>query len=302
MSRLLILILLFFVTACSSNLVQLQKIKPTGNEYQNLLAQQYLEFAEAEADQYDWSDSSYFATKGLKSAKGENVEPENLRYRNINDEYLPILEQAKEYLLSTLDDKMKAKHPKEAAKAQFFFDCWVEQQEEGWQDSHITYCREKFYTTLDNLYELAEIDKNGGKADDSDFADLSEELLSKKEQNEIKRSKDGASEKHKLYFDFDSSVITDKTRQKINKVTKRLQDVGAYEITLNGYADRAGDEDYNMELSKKRAEAVKKELVSKGISEKSITIFAFGEVHGLVETPDNVREKENRVVQVVLEM
>jgi outer membrane protein OmpA-like peptidoglycan-associated protein len=340
MSRLAIILLLFFTSACSSSIVQLQKIKPTGNTFQIRLANEYLQFAEAEADQYDWYDSGHFARKGLRSAKGENIEPEKLEYWDIEDEDLPTLKQAREYLLSTLDEDMKKNHPEESAKAMFLFDCWVEQKEELWQETHISYCREKFYSTLDNLYILAENDKRekdeaaklAKAAIESKIPDIEKDLSQdiiesrKEEQDNIKLSdyadKTGENsdkvgiesglacitdcktkvEKRVLYFRFDSAKITGRTKRVLHEVTRKLDKVNNYEITLNGYADRVGDEDYNMELSKRRAEAVKKELVEKGIPDEQIVIYAFGEIHGIIETDDEIPEKENRAVQIILEM
>ncbi|MDA0781592.1 MAG: OmpA family protein [Rickettsiales bacterium] len=340
MSRIVIILLLLFTSACSSSLQQLQKVKPTGNTYQIRLANEYLQYAEAEADQYDWYDSGHFARKGLRSAKGIEVEPEQLEYWDIKNEDLPTLRQARRYLISTLDNDMKRNHPKEAAKAMFLFDCWVEQTEEVWQETHISYCREKFYETLDGLYILAENDR---KAKEEMLAmteqkvaevaipeiqkDLSTDIINSRMTEGIKLSdyadKTGENntdkagtggplvcdadctnkvEKRLLYFAFDSAAITGRTKRVLHEVTTKLQDVESYEITLNGYADRVGHEDYNMELSKKRAEAVKKELIEKGIPSEQIVIYAFGEIHGIIETNDEIAEKENRSVQIILEM
>jgi len=341
MLRLLILSLLLFTTACNSSLVQLQKVKPMGNAYQIRLANEYLKFAEAEADQYDWYDSGHFARKGLKSAKGINVEPEELEYWDIKEDSLPTLAQARQYLLTTLDENMKMSHPKEAAKAIFLFDCWVEQEEEMWQETHISYCRENFYDSLDNLYVLAENDrikrenmlakapiesKAQSTAKIPELNDLSTDVLTPRMGKSIKLSDYAENigdseyaggvggpytcetncktkvEKRVLYFKFDSAAITGRTRRVLKEVNKKLDGIDSYEITLNGYADRIGHEDYNMELSKKRAEAVKKELIGKGIPAEKIVIYAFGEIHGIIETDDEIAEKENRSVQIILEM
>lgn len=48
-------------------------------------------------------------------------------------------------------------------------------------------------------------------------------------------------------------------------------------ITLEGFADRRGDESYNHQLSKQRVSAVKQYLIEQGVNESQIQTFAFGE-------------------------
>jgi OOP family OmpA-OmpF porin len=285
------ILILFFLTGCVTSLSQLHQIEPKGTPFQTYLAGEYLSFADSEADQYDWFESAHFAKKGLKLAKGADVEPEDLAQWDIPAEVLPTMVQAREYLIQTLTPEMKNDHPKETAHAEFLFDCWVEQQEENWQAEDISYCRENFYTTLDALYNFG-----GGpdvpllKAEEAAPAPV----VCSAECNHT-------TEKRTVYFDFDKYTLNDRTKRTVSDVISKLKDVTKYEVTLNGYADRVGPEDHNMELSKRRATAIKKALVAGGINADSITIFAFGELHGLVETKDNVPEKENRAVEFVIE-
>ena len=72
-------------------------------------------------------------------------------------------------------------------------------------------------------------------------------------------------------------------------------------ITITGHADRAGPDSYNQQLSTRRAEAVKNELVSLGIPGSEIGVQAQGESDPLVETSDGVAEPQNRRVEIVLE-
>ncbi|MBX6747532.1 MAG: OmpA family protein, partial [Acetobacteraceae bacterium] len=71
-------------------------------------------------------------------------------------------------------------------------------------------------------------------------------------------------------------------------------------IEVAGHADRSGTPQYNMRLSRRRAETVAAELVRHGISRNEITIEAFGESRPLVPTADGVREPQNRRVEIVL--
>ncbi len=291
--RLISVLALFCVTACASSLKELQTTVPIGTPFQTFMAKEYLDFAEAEADQYDWFQSAHFAKKGLKFSKGIEVPPELVENYDVQDDVLPVLKQARETLLNILTPENKMQHPKETARAQFMFDCWIEQQEEGWQSEHISYCRENFYAIVDSLYA-------------SNFAPLPETAAAPPPPAPEAPVADVADEKNaekkRIYFKNDGFALDDKARRSLSGLVSRLKDVKKYEITVNGYADRVGGEDHNMKLSRKRAQAVKKMLVDSGITPGSITIFAFGETHNLVQTEDNKPEQENRSVEIVLGM
>ena len=74
----------------------------------------------------------------------------------------------------------------------------------------------------------------------------------------------------------------------------------AYEVVLSGYTDASGSESYNLKLSQRRAESVKKRLVEKGVKAAAITLFAYGESSPTVKTPDGKKEKTNRRVEIFL--
>ena len=58
-------------------------------------------------------------------------------------------------------------------------------------------------------------------------------------------------------------------------------------------------DDYNIKLSKRRAESVKAELSRLGVSGSRVTTQAKGESTPLVSTADGIREPQNRRVEIV---
>lgn len=101
-----------------------------------------------------------------------------------------------------------------------------------------------------------------------------------------------------VFFDFDSSAITAQGRQVIDQAVEAAKSNGSNMVIAIGYADRAGTETYNLALSKRRAEAVRKALVAQGVDDGKISIMAKGEADPLVPTPDGVREPQNRRVEI----
>lgn len=279
--------------ACVTSVEQLRQANPQGSSFQMELARQYLEFAESEADAYDWFDSAYFARKGLKLTRGEDAPPEDLTLWHMPEDTLISVSQAREYLISALNKDVILNYPEESARAQFMFDCWVEQQEENWQQEDIARCREEFYNALDRIFMLTAADK----------ASITPEVKPEvKPEAKAAKSPNPVQETRLAYFKLGSSTLDDGVKRLVSSFVSRLKDVKQYKITLNGYADMVGGEEFNMKLSKKRAMAVKSALVDAGLDEKSITLFAFGQSGMRVKTAKGVPSKENRVVEVMLEI
>jgi OOP family OmpA-OmpF porin len=84
------------------------------------------------------------------------------------------------------------------------------------------------------------------------------------------------------------------------------QAAGAYKakgnarITATGHTDTSGSEAYNMALSLRRANAVKDALVREGVPATAIAVVGRGEQGLLVQTGPNVREPQNRRVEIVI--
>jgi OmpA-OmpF porin, OOP family len=103
-----------------------------------------------------------------------------------------------------------------------------------------------------------------------------------------------------VFFDFDKSTISDDARQTIQQAAAAFKSQGSTRIDLTGHTDTVGTAAYNMKLSVRRAEAVKKMLVEMGIPADQISVVGKGKTDLLVQTPDGVREPKNRRVEIVL--
>lgn len=66
-------------------------------------------------------------------------------------------------------------------------------------------------------------------------------------------------------FEFNKAVVRPDARARLDELVKRLKGVSVDTIIVVGHADRIGNDAYNMKLSRRRADAVKSYLVSKGI-------------------------------------
>lgn len=104
-----------------------------------------------------------------------------------------------------------------------------------------------------------------------------------------------------VFFDFDRSTVTSEGADVIRRAAQAMQSGSPVRIVVTGHADRSGSSDYNLRLSQRRAEAVRAELQRAGVSSGQITTSGRGEEEPLVETPDGVREPQNRRAEIVME-
>ena len=108
-----------------------------------------------------------------------------------------------------------------------------------------------------------------------------------------------AADKYMVFFDFNRSDLTVEAASILDTVAQNAKNGKVVSIDLTGHADRAGSEAYNMRLSQRRAETVKKHLARLGVPMSEIATHAKGETDPLVPTNDGVREPQNRRVEIL---
>jgi outer membrane protein OmpA-like peptidoglycan-associated protein len=82
-----------------------------------------------------------------------------------------------------------------------------------------------------------------------------------------------------IMFKYDSSVIEAIEMKKVEEIAGVMALYPDTTLALKGYASSEGKSDYNGELSLKRAEAVKSELLSMGVAEDRILVLGNGETN-----------------------
>jgi outer membrane protein OmpA-like peptidoglycan-associated protein len=101
-------------------------------------------------------------------------------------------------------------------------------------------------------------------------------------------------------FDFGSARIAKSAMPTVDALAKALNDPALKGSTfvVAGYTDAKGSEDYNQNLSERRANAVKNILVSKyGIAASTLVATGYGKTH--LKNPSDPYGGENRRVGVV---
>ncbi|HKW46821.1 MAG TPA: OmpA family protein [Gemmatimonadaceae bacterium] len=105
-------------------------------------------------------------------------------------------------------------------------------------------------------------------------------------------------------FAFDESIVRDQDHLALSRFA---QVVGKYYqgslITVEGFADPAGTTQYNLALSRRRADAVKSYIVSQGIPDQLVKTVGYGKTRLVVPgaSRDQAGAESNRRVVFVVE-
>lgn len=101
-----------------------------------------------------------------------------------------------------------------------------------------------------------------------------------------------------IQFEFDEYVLLPVSFPELDRLVKVLEEEPTWNAELSGHTDDVGTEEYNLELSRNRANSVGQYLVSKGIAPARITAQGFGKQRPLVFARDEASRTRNRRVEV----
>src|SRR5580700_2881824 len=104
-----------------------------------------------------------------------------------------------------------------------------------------------------------------------------------------------------IRFDFDKANIKPEYRDILNRIAGILMTLKGYTIAVYGYTDDIGTQTYNLQLSQRRAEAVRDFLVQIGIPATTITSAkGFGKSDPRVPGDSEQARAANRRVEIAI--
>ncbi len=103
-----------------------------------------------------------------------------------------------------------------------------------------------------------------------------------------------------VYFDTNKSEVKGTSAETLNSLIGILNEYPDSDILIEGHTDSAGPEDYNMQLSKKRAQSVSQYLNSNGINASRLTTKWYGESQPKADNTTNEGKAKNRRVEMVI--
>jgi outer membrane protein OmpA-like peptidoglycan-associated protein len=103
-----------------------------------------------------------------------------------------------------------------------------------------------------------------------------------------------------VLFAFDKATLSPEAFRNVDKLVDFLQKHPNRSVLIEGHTDSVGSDEYNLNLSEKRADAVKNALVSKGVGEKRITPKGYGKKYPVASNNTSDGRQLNRRVEVVV--
>ncbi|NQV76527.1 MAG: OmpA family protein, partial [Bacteroidetes bacterium] len=100
-----------------------------------------------------------------------------------------------------------------------------------------------------------------------------------------------------IQFEFNSSVLKTNAYPILDKLSADLKANSSTSVQLDGHASAEGTDEYNMSLSRDRANSVKTYLVNSGIAAGRIATTAYGESRPLASNSTEAGRTENRRVE-----
>ncbi|HHP7240664.1 MAG TPA: OmpA family protein [Cyclobacteriaceae bacterium] len=95
-----------------------------------------------------------------------------------------------------------------------------------------------------------------------------------------------------VYYDFDKWDIRPDAAKELDNLVTIMEDNPEISIELSSHTDARAEDDYNMELSQKRAKSAVDYIISNGISSNRIQAKGYGETKLIIENADTEQEHQ----------
>jgi outer membrane protein OmpA-like peptidoglycan-associated protein len=103
---------------------------------------------------------------------------------------------------------------------------------------------------------------------------------------------------HGVNFRFDSAELTPESHKLLDSVAARLRETPALAVEIGGHASSEGHIAYNMDLSLRRASAVRNYLVQQGVAAVNLRATGYGELQPLASNEIGPGREINRRVEL----
>ena len=103
-----------------------------------------------------------------------------------------------------------------------------------------------------------------------------------------------------IEFAFNSDKLQKQGTQILDRVYKILQTYARYSVLIEGHTDDIGEEQYNQDLSERRAQAVLEYLVQRGITRERLQSVGMGESTPVYPNKNEENRRKNRRVEFLL--
>lgn len=102
-----------------------------------------------------------------------------------------------------------------------------------------------------------------------------------------------------VFFETGKANIATGTESTLDKLATFMRDHPDQEVVIEGHTDSRGPEEYNRDLSQRRAEAVKQAMVARGVQSDRLVTRGYGESRPVASNENAGGRQLNRRVEIV---
>jgi outer membrane protein OmpA-like peptidoglycan-associated protein len=103
-----------------------------------------------------------------------------------------------------------------------------------------------------------------------------------------------------VLFDTGKADLNSGASRKLDQLAEFLTEHPDRRVQIDGFTDSIGSDAYNVELSQRRADAVKAALLTRGIDPSRIGTEGYGKAFPVANNTDSGGRQLNRRVEVVI--
>ncbi|WP_127126645.1 OmpA family protein [Pseudoflavitalea rhizosphaerae] len=107
-------------------------------------------------------------------------------------------------------------------------------------------------------------------------------------------------DKNAVLFGFDKADLTPATENSLNKLVQILKEYPDTNIEVQGHTDSRGTDEYNMQLSQRRATSVAGYLTRNGVASSRVTTKGYGESAPVATNDTDEGRAQNRRVNFLI--
>lgn len=100
-----------------------------------------------------------------------------------------------------------------------------------------------------------------------------------------------------IQFNSNSDVLKTSSYSSLNEVAQLMKE-NSFDLKLSGYTDNTGRAEYNLELSERRANAVKQYLINQGVEENRLSADGYGIINPVADNGTAAGRAANRRVEL----
>ena len=100
-----------------------------------------------------------------------------------------------------------------------------------------------------------------------------------------------------IFFDFNKSEIKPRSFSELDEVVRFLKENPKIKVEISGHTDNVGNENYNQQLSLKRAQSVVNYFSSKGIAVARLTQVGYGSKKPIKPNDSEINRQVNRRIE-----